>query len=208
MVKLVAMFSKPEDPAAFDRAYFEEHLPLNAKTPGLRRTEVTRVTGRAAGREPLVHRHRDVLRRRGLDAGRAQQPGGGRGRQAADDLRQGAGHLLHGRRPARELEPRMSAQAPGGGPGLDVEHRSGVAWLTLNRPDSLNSLDVALKEALVTALRAAADDHAVRAVALTGAGRGFCVGQDLRELRDAYNAGESPDFPALLERHYAPVIRL
>ncbi len=101
----------------------------------------------------------------------------------------------------------MSPQAPGGGPGLDVEHRSGVAWLTLKRPDSLNSLDVALKEALVTALRAAADDHAVRAVALTGAGRGFCVGQDLRELRDAYNAGESPDFPALLERHYAPVIR-
>jgi len=103
----------------------------------------------------------------------------------------------------------MTAQAAaGGGPGLDVEHRSGVAWLTLNRPDSLNSLDVALKEALITALEAAAGDHAVRAVALTGAGRGFCVGQDLRELRDAYNAGEAPDFPALLERHYAPAIRL
>ncbi len=52
MVKLVAMFSKPEDPAAFDRAYFDAHLPLNAKTPGLRRTEVTRVTGALRGESP------------------------------------------------------------------------------------------------------------------------------------------------------------
>ena len=52
MVKLVAMFSKPEDPAAFDRAYFDTHLPLNAKTPGLRRTEVTRVTGAMRGESP------------------------------------------------------------------------------------------------------------------------------------------------------------
>jgi uncharacterized protein (TIGR02118 family) len=46
------MFSKPEDPAAFDRAYFDTHLPLNAKTPGLRRTEVTRVTGALRGESP------------------------------------------------------------------------------------------------------------------------------------------------------------
>ncbi len=52
MVKLVAMFSKPEDPAAFDRAYFDVHLPLNAKTPGLRRTEVTRVTRALRGDSP------------------------------------------------------------------------------------------------------------------------------------------------------------
>ena len=94
------------------------------------------------------------------------------------------------------------------GTGLDVENRSSVAWLTLNRPDSLNSLDVGLKEALIEALQAAAGDPAVRAVALTGAGRGFCVGQDLRELEGVYRAGESPDFAALLERHYAPTIRL
>jgi 2-(1,2-epoxy-1,2-dihydrophenyl)acetyl-CoA isomerase len=102
----------------------------------------------------------------------------------------------------------MSARTPGESPGLDVETRAGVAWLTLNRPSSLNSLDVPLKEALIAALQAASDDHAVRAVALTGAGRGFCVGQDLRELEDAYTAGESPDFPVLLERHYAPAVRL
>ena len=52
MVKLVAMFTKPDDPEAFDRAYFEVHLPLNAKTPGLRRTEVTRVTGAPRGETP------------------------------------------------------------------------------------------------------------------------------------------------------------
>jgi 2-(1,2-epoxy-1,2-dihydrophenyl)acetyl-CoA isomerase len=102
----------------------------------------------------------------------------------------------------------MSAQPAGGGPGLEVEHRSGVAWVTLNRPGSLNALDAGLKEALIAALEAAAGDPSVRAVALTGAGRGFCVGQDLRELQGACDGGESPDFPALLEQHYAPTIRL
>jgi uncharacterized protein (TIGR02118 family) len=52
MVKLVAMFTKPEDPAAFDEAYFGTHLELNARTPGLRRTEVTRVTGAPRGESP------------------------------------------------------------------------------------------------------------------------------------------------------------
>lgn len=52
MVKLIAMFTKPEDPAAFDAAYFGEHLPLNSKMPGLRRTEVNRVTGAPRGESP------------------------------------------------------------------------------------------------------------------------------------------------------------
>lgn len=52
MVKLVAMFTKPDDAEAFDRAYFETHLPLNAKTPGLRRVEVSRVTGAPRGESP------------------------------------------------------------------------------------------------------------------------------------------------------------
>ena len=49
MVKLVALFARPEDPAAFDAEYFGTHLPLNDRTPGLRRTEVTRVTGSPGG---------------------------------------------------------------------------------------------------------------------------------------------------------------
>jgi 2-(1,2-epoxy-1,2-dihydrophenyl)acetyl-CoA isomerase len=106
----------------------------------------------------------------------------------------------------------MSAEPThGADPGvavLAVEHRSGVAWLTMNRPDSLNSLDTGLKEALVAALGDAAEDPGVRAVALTGSGRGFCVGQDLRELSGVYGAGRVPDFAEVLERHYAPTIRL
>ncbi len=43
-MKLVALYKQPPDPAAFDRAYFETHLPLLAKVPGLRQTEITRFT--------------------------------------------------------------------------------------------------------------------------------------------------------------------
>jgi 2-(1,2-epoxy-1,2-dihydrophenyl)acetyl-CoA isomerase len=64
----------------------------------------------------------------------------------------------------------------------------GLATVTLNRPDAMNALDHATKEALRDTLRQAAGDSAVRAVLLTGKGRAFCVGQDLKEhigaLRD------------------------
>jgi 2-(1,2-epoxy-1,2-dihydrophenyl)acetyl-CoA isomerase len=60
----------------------------------------------------------------------------------------------------------------------------GVGTITLNRPDSLNSLDTATKTALRDALESAAGDRSVRCVVLTGAGRAFCVGQDLREHVD------------------------
>jgi 2-(1,2-epoxy-1,2-dihydrophenyl)acetyl-CoA isomerase len=53
--------------------------------------------------------------------------------------------------------------------------------------------------------RRAADDPGVRAVALTGSGRAFCVGQDLRELEDGYREGRAADFAAELERYYAPI---
>ena len=62
---------------------------------------------------------------------------------------------------------------------LDVA--DGVATITLNRPDAMNSLDVATKEALLDAVTPVADDAAVRCVVLTGTGRAFCVGQDLKE---------------------------
>ncbi|MCF6525543.1 enoyl-CoA hydratase-related protein [Streptomyces sp. JJ36] len=57
----------------------------------------------------------------------------------------------------------------------------GLATITLNRPDAMNALDEATKNALRDALHRAADDPAVRAVLLTGNGRAFCVGQDLKE---------------------------
>jgi 2-(1,2-epoxy-1,2-dihydrophenyl)acetyl-CoA isomerase len=64
---------------------------------------------------------------------------------------------------------------------LLVEVTDGLAWLRLNRPDAMNSLDNALKDALVTALLEVAGDPAVRCVVLAGSGRAFCVGQDLKE---------------------------
>jgi 2-(1,2-epoxy-1,2-dihydrophenyl)acetyl-CoA isomerase len=57
----------------------------------------------------------------------------------------------------------------------------GLATITLNRPDAMNALDDATKDALRDTLRQAAGDPAVRAVLLTGNGRAFCVGQDLKE---------------------------
>jgi 2-(1,2-epoxy-1,2-dihydrophenyl)acetyl-CoA isomerase len=59
-----------------------------------------------------------------------------------------------------------------------------VLTITLNRPDVLNAFNAAMHQALGAALDDAADPS-VRAVVLTGAGRGFCVGQDLTEFREA-----------------------
>jgi 2-(1,2-epoxy-1,2-dihydrophenyl)acetyl-CoA isomerase len=92
--------------------------------------------------------------------------------------------------------------------GLHVRHADGAAWLVLDRPDALNALNLATKEALVAGLQAAATDAGVRAVALTGRGRAFCVGEDLRELRTAYQAGRAPELGETLERHYAPMVEL
>jgi len=64
---------------------------------------------------------------------------------------------------------------------LIIERSDGVATLILNRPESMNSLSLELKEALVDTVPQIAADDSVRAVVLTGAGRAFCVGQDLRE---------------------------
>jgi len=62
---------------------------------------------------------------------------------------------------------------------LEVTNR--VATITLDRPEALNALTVPLKEGLLAAFLGLADDDAVRAIVLTGAGRAFCAGQDLRE---------------------------
>jgi 2-(1,2-epoxy-1,2-dihydrophenyl)acetyl-CoA isomerase len=67
---------------------------------------------------------------------------------------------------------------------VETQRDGAVLTITLNRPDVLNAFNGALHEALATALKEARDDE-VRAVVITGAGRGFCVGQDLTEFREA-----------------------
>src|SRR5215208_5916676 len=74
-----------------------------------------------------------------------------------------------------------------------------VLTITLNRPDVLNALNGATHAGLGAALKDAHDDS-VRAVVLTGAGRGFCVGQDLAEF------GAMPDVADSLRRRYHPNI--
>jgi len=80
-----------------------------------------------------------------------------------------------------------------------------VATVTLNRPDALNALTVEMKVALREALERASEDAAVRAVVLTGAGRGFCVGQDLREHADGLAAGDLA--LSTVRDHYNPIVR-
>jgi 2-(1,2-epoxy-1,2-dihydrophenyl)acetyl-CoA isomerase len=79
-----------------------------------------------------------------------------------------------------------------------------VATITLDRPDALNALTVELKLALLDALQRAAADDAVRSVVLTGAGRAFCVGQDLREHADSLEAGDT-DLNTVRD-HYNPIV--
>jgi len=80
-----------------------------------------------------------------------------------------------------------------------------VATITLNRPDAMNSLDVATKEVLLQAVHAAAADDAVRCVVLTGTGRAFCVGQDLREHVKLLDSGADVLF-ATVPEHYNPLV--
>jgi 2-(1,2-epoxy-1,2-dihydrophenyl)acetyl-CoA isomerase len=80
---------------------------------------------------------------------------------------------------------------------VEVGREGAVMTITLNRPDVLNALNGAMHAALREALAAAADPE-VRAVVLTGAGRGFCVGQDLAEF------GEMPDVGDGLRERYHP----
>jgi enoyl-CoA hydratase/carnithine racemase len=63
------------------------------------------------------------------------------------------------------------------------EDREGVAWLTLNRPQAYNALSLSLMEAVAAELERLAGDSSVRAVIFQGAGKGFCAGHDLKELR-------------------------
>ena len=84
---------------------------------------------------------------------------------------------------------------------VETQRDGAVLTITLNRPDVLNAFNGAMHKALGAALKEARGDE-VRAVVITGAGRGFCVGQDLTEFREA--AGDIGD---RLRSTYHPNIR-
>ncbi|WP_232827569.1 enoyl-CoA hydratase/isomerase family protein [Jiangella endophytica] len=86
------------------------------------------------------------------------------------------------------------------------EADDGVGVITLDRPEAMNSLDTATKVALRDAVLAAAADEAVRAVVLTGSGRAFCVGQDLKEHAEALASGDS-GLATTVRAHYNPTVK-
>ncbi|WP_203336105.1 enoyl-CoA hydratase-related protein [Nocardioides limicola] len=89
---------------------------------------------------------------------------------------------------------------------LLVDISDGVATLTLNRADAMNGLDIATKDALVAATARVAADDEVRCVVLTGSGRAFCVGQDLKEHVQLLESGSSEELFTTVERHYNPIV--
>ncbi len=82
---------------------------------------------------------------------------------------------------------------------------NGVLSITLNRPDVLNSFTRAMAREVQDALQQAVTDSSVRAVLLTGAGRGFCAGQDLSEVLP-HDAGPMPDISEIVRDSYNPII--
>ncbi len=86
---------------------------------------------------------------------------------------------------------------------FDVQ--SGVARLTLNRPEKLNSFNVQMHTEVRQALKAIERDESMRVLVITGAGRAFCAGQDLSDRTVA--PGEAVDLGASIENYYAPLVR-
>jgi 2-(1,2-epoxy-1,2-dihydrophenyl)acetyl-CoA isomerase len=86
-----------------------------------------------------------------------------------------------------------------------VEQRAGYRVITLNRPQRLNAFNEAMHQELKRALAAAEGDPGCRALLLTGAGRGFCAGQDLNDRLS--KDGETPVLGDALATYYNPLVR-
>jgi len=115
-------------------------------------------------------------------------------------------------RPTGSVAAQRTPGTPGT-PGTPVAYdvTDAVATIRIDRPDAMNSLDVATKEALLAAVTEAAGDPGVRCVVLTGTGRAFCVGQDLKEHVEILRS-DSDNSSDLLFRtvpeHYNPTVTL
>lgn len=89
---------------------------------------------------------------------------------------------------------------------IEFEIADGIARLTLSRPEKLNSFTAAMHEEIRDALNRVGLEAGVRVLLLTGAGRGFCAGQDLGDLAFA-PGGAAVDLGESVERFYAPLVR-
>jgi len=88
-----------------------------------------------------------------------------------------------------------------------LELTGAVAVLTLNRPEGMNALTLEMKLGLLEAVSSVRDDDGVRALVVTGAGRAFCVGQDLREHAALLEAGDDAPLRTVRE-HYNPLVTM
>lgn len=94
---------------------------------------------------------------------------------------------------------------------IQYDLHQGVATVTLNRPRSLNAFSIPMQMELARAIREIADDEAVRAVVLTGAGRGFCAGGDIDEMGSSDDGAPSArrhQIKRMLENVLMPLVRL
>ena len=89
---------------------------------------------------------------------------------------------------------------------IEFEIKQGYALLRLNRPETLNSFTRAMHEEVKQAMAQAAEDASIRCLLITGAGRGFCAGQDLND-RAVKASDEAPDLGESVENYYNPLIR-
>lgn len=79
------------------------------------------------------------------------------------------------------------------------ERRGGAAWITIHRPDRLNSFAGSMRDELAEAIEAAAADPTVRVVAITGAGRGFSAGADVQVMSGLVARDDSEAFASLVD---------
>ncbi|MFN2595248.1 MAG: enoyl-CoA hydratase-related protein [Actinomycetota bacterium] len=90
---------------------------------------------------------------------------------------------------------------------LGYEVADGLAVITLDRPEVLNSFNDELGKAALVAVQEASADDSIRCIVITGAGRAFSAGEDLGALQEGYSAGTVPDLGATLIERYNPLIR-
>jgi len=86
---------------------------------------------------------------------------------------------------------------------ITFQIENNIAWVTLNRPDVFNSFNREMAMALQERLDECKHDPEVRAIVITGSGRAFCAGQDLKEVT---TPEINPGFKKILEEHYNPII--